>query len=53
MSRALLRISGSGKFEMGSLPDYGQFGPHIVTLDGLWIDQTKVTNAQYAAFLND
>ncbi|MBN1810791.1 MAG: SUMF1/EgtB/PvdO family nonheme iron enzyme [Anaerolineae bacterium] len=25
---------------------------HDVTLDGFWIDQTEVTNAQYAAFLN-
>jgi uncharacterized protein (DUF885 family)/formylglycine-generating enzyme required for sulfatase activity len=42
-----------GTFEMGSLPDNDQFGPHAVTLDGFWIDQTEVTNAQYAAFLND
>jgi formylglycine-generating enzyme required for sulfatase activity len=41
-----------GTFEMGSLPDDSQFGPHTVTLDGFWIDQTEVTNAQYAAFLN-
>jgi sulfatase modifying factor 1 len=40
-----------GTFEMGSLPDDDQFGPHTVTLDGFWIDQTEVTNAQYAAFL--
>jgi formylglycine-generating enzyme required for sulfatase activity len=26
---------------------------HNVTLDGFWIDQTEVTNAQYAAFLNE
>jgi formylglycine-generating enzyme required for sulfatase activity len=25
---------------------------HAVTLDGLWVDQTEVTNAQFAAFLN-
>ncbi len=42
-----------GTFEMGSLPDNDQFGPHTVTLDGFWIDQTEVTNAQYAVFLND
>jgi len=41
-----------GTFEMGSLPDNDQFGPHTVTLDGFWIDQTEVTNAQFAAFLN-
>ena len=43
----------SGTFEMGSLPDTDQFGPHTVTLDPFWIDQTEVTNAQFAAFLND
>jgi len=43
----------AGTFEMGSLPDDDQFGPHAVTLDGFWIDQTEVTNAQFAAFLND
>jgi formylglycine-generating enzyme required for sulfatase activity len=37
----------------GSLPDTEQFGPHTVTLDAFWIDQTEVTNAQFAAFLND
>ncbi len=26
---------------------------HTVALDGFWMDQTKVTNAQYAAFLNE
>ncbi len=26
--------------------------PHSVTLDGFWIDQTEVSNAQFAAFLN-
>jgi formylglycine-generating enzyme required for sulfatase activity len=26
---------------------------HTVTLDGFWIDRYEVTNAQYAAFLND
>ena len=43
----------AGTFEMGSLPDDDRFGPHTVTLDAFWIDQTPVTNAQYAAFLND
>jgi formylglycine-generating enzyme required for sulfatase activity len=26
---------------------------HTVSLDGFWIDRTEVTNAQFAAFLND
>jgi formylglycine-generating enzyme required for sulfatase activity len=26
---------------------------HAVALDGFWIDQTEVTNAQFAAFLNE
>jgi formylglycine-generating enzyme required for sulfatase activity len=39
-------------FEMGSLPDDDRWGPHTVTLDSFWIDQTEVTNAQFAAFLN-
>jgi formylglycine-generating enzyme required for sulfatase activity len=26
---------------------------HPVTLDGFWMDQTEVTNAQYTAFLNE
>jgi serine/threonine-protein kinase len=43
----------AGTFEMGSLPGDDYFGPHTVTLDAFWIDQTEVTNAQFAAFLND
>jgi formylglycine-generating enzyme required for sulfatase activity len=30
-----------------------QFPPHDVNLDSYWIDQTEVTNAMFAAFLND
>lgn len=44
----------AGTFEMGRLPDtYRQFGSYTATLDAFWIDQTEVTNAQFAAFLND
>ncbi len=42
-----------GSFQMGSLPDDDYWDPHTVILDGFWIDQTEVTNAQFAAFLND
>ncbi len=47
-----------GTFKMGSDgndPDArdDEFPEHTVTLDGFWIDQTEVNNAQFAAFLND
>jgi len=47
-----------GTFQMGSSEgDSGaggdEFPQHSVTLDDFWIDQTEVTNAQFAAFLND
>jgi formylglycine-generating enzyme required for sulfatase activity len=47
-----------GTFPMGStgddpdaVPD--EVPPHLVTLEGFWIDQTEVTNAQYVQFLNE
>jgi len=47
-----------GTFQMGSSEgdsdaDDDEFPQHSVILDGFWIDQTEVTNAQFAAFLND
>jgi formylglycine-generating enzyme required for sulfatase activity/tRNA A-37 threonylcarbamoyl transferase component Bud32 len=37
-----------GEFEMGSTEgDENEQPVHIVALDGFWIDQTEVTNAQY------
>jgi formylglycine-generating enzyme required for sulfatase activity len=47
-----------GTFQMGSSEsdseaDDDEFPQHPVTLDDFWIDQTEVTNAQFAAFLND
>ncbi len=43
----------SGEFEMGSTEGDSDEQPvHTVALDGFWIDQTEVTNAQFAAFLN-
>jgi serine/threonine-protein kinase len=47
-----------GTFQMGSdesdLDAWDdQFPQHSVTLDGFWIDQTEVTNAQFATFLSN
>jgi formylglycine-generating enzyme required for sulfatase activity len=42
-----------GKFEMGSTDgDPDEQPVHTVALDGFWVDQTEVTNAQFVAFLN-
>jgi formylglycine-generating enzyme required for sulfatase activity len=48
----------AGTFPMGSSEDDAEAGPdelpqHRVTLDGFWIDQTEVTNAQFLQFLNE
>jgi len=37
----------AGSFDMGSTERGGDQPVHTVTLDGFWIDQTEVTNAQY------
>ncbi|MBN2500062.1 MAG: SUMF1/EgtB/PvdO family nonheme iron enzyme [Anaerolineales bacterium] len=43
-----------GEFPMGSEIYAGSERPvHNVYLDAYWIDQTEVTNAQYAQFLNE
>jgi formylglycine-generating enzyme required for sulfatase activity len=42
-----------GRREGDSGADDDEFPQHPVTLDDFWIDQTEVTNAQFAAFLND
>ena len=47
-----------GNFPMGSAEDDSEAVPdelpqHMVTLDGFWIDQTEVTNAQFVQFLNE
>jgi serine/threonine-protein kinase len=42
-----------GSFLMGRVPDDDRFPSYSVTLDGFWIDQTEVTNGQYAVFLNE
>ncbi|HSR30164.1 MAG TPA: SUMF1/EgtB/PvdO family nonheme iron enzyme [Anaerolineae bacterium] len=40
-----------GEFEMGSNDPFynNERPPHAVALDGFWMDQTEVTNAQYRA----
>jgi formylglycine-generating enzyme required for sulfatase activity len=44
----------AGEFEMGSEEGDSDESPvHTVYLDAYWMDQTEVTNAMYAAFLND
>jgi serine/threonine-protein kinase len=48
----------AGEFIMGASEDEDwasddQRPQHTVYLDAFWIDQTEVTNAMYAAFLND
>jgi formylglycine-generating enzyme required for sulfatase activity len=48
----------AGEFLMGSSEDdpdaYSNEKPrHTVSLDAFWIDKHEITNAQYAAFLND
>jgi len=44
----------AGSFVMGSEDGLPQERPvHEVILDGFWIDRTKVTNAQFAAFVAD
>jgi formylglycine-generating enzyme required for sulfatase activity len=44
----------AGEFEMGSTQGHDDEAPvHTVALDAFWIDQTEVTNAQFAAFLNE
>lgn len=42
----------SGRFTMGDLntvPD--EFPPHVVDLDGFWMDATEVTNAEFQRFV--
>jgi Tol biopolymer transport system component len=47
-----------GEFQMGSGDDdpaavSDELPQHVVRLDGFWIDQTEVTNAQFVQFLNE
>jgi len=43
----------AGQFEMGNNYDQRAQPVHTVALDAFWIDQTEVTNAMFAAFLNE
>jgi formylglycine-generating enzyme required for sulfatase activity len=43
-------LMGSDKSDPDARDD--EFPQHSVTVAGFWMDQTEVTNAQYAAFLN-
>jgi formylglycine-generating enzyme required for sulfatase activity len=41
-----------GTFRMGSDHHYAEEKPvHTVTVDGFWIDQTPVTNAEFRRFI--
>jgi len=42
-----------GSFLMGSDLGVNERPVHMVELEGFWMDEHEVTNAQYAAFLND
>ena len=43
----------AGPFVMGSAEGASDAPPHTVTLDDYYVDQFEVTNAHYAAFLNE
>jgi serine/threonine-protein kinase len=52
-SMVMVYVPG-GTFEMGSTEgDEDEQPVHEVTLDGFWLDQTEVTNAQYALCVAD
>jgi formylglycine-generating enzyme required for sulfatase activity len=47
-----MRLIESGRFRMGSDNFYPEEAPvRIVRVDSFWIDETPVTNAQFAAFV--
>lgn len=44
----------AGEFPMGTADGFSDEQPvHTVYVDGFWIDQTEITNEQFAAFLNE
>jgi serine/threonine-protein kinase len=51
---AIMMFVPAGKFPMGSEDGSADEIPvHLVDLDAFWIDQTEVTNAQYALCVNE
>ncbi|MBN1954035.1 MAG: SUMF1/EgtB/PvdO family nonheme iron enzyme [Anaerolineae bacterium] len=53
----MVAVAG-GTFAMGSESSApgaqgNEFPQHLVTVDSFWIDQTEVSNSQFAAFLNE
>lgn len=47
-----MKLIAGGRFTMGSDRHYPEEGPaHDVSVDSFWIDETPVTNAQFAAFV--
>lgn len=51
VTNGMIRIAG-GRFMMGSDHHYPEEGPaHEVEVDDFWIDETPVTNRQFAAFI--
>lgn len=53
-SRAGMKFIPAGTFTMGASDNEGrkdEYPAHQVKVDGFWIDETEVTNAQFAAFV--
>lgn len=53
-SHAGMKFIPAGSFKMGASDKEGrrdEYPTHEVKMDGFWIDETEVTNAQFAAFV--
>ncbi|MEA2008270.1 MAG: formylglycine-generating enzyme family protein, partial [Chloroflexota bacterium] len=54
IDNALMVYVPAGEFNMGSTKGgRDEFPVHTVALDSFWIDMHEITNAQFAAFLNE
>lgn len=52
-AKEMVQVPG-GTFMMGSNEHYPEEAPaHPVTVDGFWMDQFAVTNAQFSRFVED